>query len=33
MSSLQHIYVPEPDITFYTDSIPLGWGVTEGVTE
>ena len=30
MSSLQHIHVPDPEITFYTDSITLGWGVTDG---
>ena len=30
MSSLQHIHVPDPDITIYTDSSTLGWGVTDG---
>ena len=30
MSSFQHIYVPDPDITIYTDSSTLGWGVTDG---
>ena len=30
MSSLQHIDVPDPDITFYTDSSTLGWVVTDG---
>ena len=29
MSSFQHIYVPDPDITIYTDSSTLGWGVTD----
>ena len=30
MSNLQHIHVPDPDITIYTDSSTLGWGVTGG---
>ena len=30
MSSLQHINVPDPDITIYTDSNTLGWGITDG---
>ena len=30
MSSLQHIHVPDSEITFYTDSSILGWGVTDG---
>ena len=30
MSSLQHIHVPDPDITIHTDSSTLGWGVTDG---
>ena len=30
MSSLQHIHKPDPDITIYTDSSTLGWGVTDG---
>ena len=30
MSSLQHVHVPDPDITIYTDSSTLGWGVTDG---
>ena len=30
MSSLQHIHLPDPDITIYTDSRTLGWGVTDG---
>ena len=30
MSSFQHIHVPYPDITIYTDSSTLGWGVTDG---
>ena len=30
MSSLQHIHVSDPDITIYTDSSTLGWGVTDG---
>ena len=30
MSRFQHIYVPYPDITLYTDSRTLGWGVTMG---
>ena len=30
MSSLQHTHVPGPEITFYTDSSTLGWGVTDG---
>ena len=29
-SSLQHIYVPDPDITIYTDSSTLVQGVTDG---
>ena len=29
MSSLQHIHVPDPGITIYTDSSTLGWGVTD----
>ena len=29
MSSLQHIHVPDPDITMYTDSSTLRWGVTD----
>ena len=29
MSSLQHIHVPESDITMYTDSSTLGWDVTD----
>ena len=28
MSSLQHIHVPDPDISVYTDSSTSGWGVT-----
>ena len=30
MSSLQHVHVPDPGITIYTDSGTLGWGVTDG---
>ena len=30
MSSTQDINVPDPDITIYTDSYTLGWGVTDG---
>ena len=30
MSSFQHIYMPDPDITIYTDSNTLGWDVTDG---
>ena len=30
MSSHQHIHVPYLDITIYTDSSTLGWGVTDG---
>ena len=30
MCSLQYIHVPDPDITIYTDSRTLGWGVTDG---
>ena len=30
MSSFQHIHMPDPDITIYTDSSTLGWGVTNG---
>ena len=30
MSIFQHIHVPEPEITIYTDSSTLGWGVTDG---
>ena len=30
MSSFQHIHVPDPDITIYTDSSTLRWGVTDG---
>ena len=30
MSSLQHIHVPDPGITIYTDSSTLEWGVTDG---
>ena len=30
MSSLQHIHMPDPDVTIYTDSSTLGWGVTDG---
>ena len=30
ISSLQHIDVPDPDITIYTDSGTLGWDVTDG---
>lgn len=30
MSTLQHIHVHDPDITIYTDSSTLGWGVTGG---
>ena len=30
MSSLQHIHVPDPDITIYTDSSTLGCGATDG---
>ena len=30
MSSLQHIHVPDPDITIYTDSSTLRLGVTDG---
>ena len=30
MSSLQHIPVPDPDSTIYTDSSTLGWGFTDG---
>ena len=30
MSSLQHIHVSDPDITIYTDSNTLEWGVTDG---
>ena len=26
---LQHIHVPDPNITIYTDSSTLGWGVTD----
>ena len=29
MSSLQHIHAPKLDITIYTDSSTLGWGVTD----
>ena len=29
MFSFQHIHVPDPDITIYTDSSTLGWGVTD----
>ena len=29
MSSLQHIHVPDPDITIYIDSGILGWVVTD----
>ena len=31
MSSLQYIHLPKPDITVYTDSIKLGWGVTDRI--
>ena len=31
MSSLQYIHVPKPDITIYTDSIKLGWGVADRI--
>ena len=30
MSSFQQSHVPDPDITIYTDSSILGWGVTDG---
>ena len=30
MSSFQHIHVPDPDITIYTASSILKWGVTDG---
>ena len=30
MSSLQHIYVSDPDTAIYTDSSTLGWGVMHG---
>ena len=30
MSKLQHIHVPDREITIYTDSSTLGWGVTGG---
>ena len=30
MSSLQHIHLPDPDITIYTDSSTLGCGVLNG---
>ena len=30
MFSLQHIHGPDPDITIYTDSSTLEWGVTDG---
>ena len=30
MSSLQHIHVPDPDITIYTDRSTLEWGVKDG---
>ena len=29
MSSLQHIHMPDPDITIYIDPSILGWGVTD----
>ena len=29
MSSPQHIHVPDPGITIYTDSRTLGWSVTD----
>ena len=29
MSSLQRIHKPKSDIAIYTDSITLGWGVTD----
>ena len=29
MCSLQYIHVPDRDITVYTDSRTLGWGVTD----
>ena len=28
--SLQHIHVPDPDITIYSVSSTLAWGVTDG---
>ena len=30
MSSLQYIHVRDQDITIYTNSSTLGWGVTDG---
>ena len=30
ISNLQHIHVPDPDITIYTDSSTLRWGVRDG---
>ena len=30
MSTLQHIHMPDPDISIYADSSTLGWGVTGG---
>ena len=30
MSILQHIHVPDPDITIYINSSTLGWIVTDG---
>ena len=30
LCNIQHIHVPDLDITIYTDSTTLGWGVTDG---